>query len=376
MSAAIETQTYDSLSDIPRIDIPENLTLALSARRGVFSILREILALWRGPGRLTPQEYFYYRLWDPSIPFDEKLRFVGKHAQDAMHLACNSQYWYCAAADKILFHTIMTGVQMPIPDLIAISAQGRAIPGIPNLTDADALSALLRMPELYPLFMKEVGGKYSLSVISADRYDPVRDEVVLLGETRQTPQSLAGRMISPRGYIVQRRLRQAPALAALFGPRLWSVRVLVLQADAGPGIHRAVAKIATASNPADNYWRQGNMLGAIDLETGGIFRVVSGTGAGLEINGNHPDTGHPIVGTLIPGWDRIQALVVAAAPVFAGIRTQSWDIALADHGPVFLEVNFGGDLNLAQLADNAGVLDTAFAKHLEACAYSIAGAAG
>jgi hypothetical protein len=376
MSAAIETQTYDSLSDIPRIDIPENLTLALSARRGVFSILREILALWRGPGRLTPQEYFYYRLWDPSIPFDEKLRFVGKHAQDAMHLACNSQYWYCAAADKILFHTIMTGVQMPIPDLIAISAQGRAIPGIPNLTDADALSALLRMPELYPLFMKEVGGKYSLSVISADRYDPVRDEVVLLSETRQTPQSLAGRMISPRGYIVQRRLRQAPALAALFGPRLWSVRVLVLQADAGPGIHRAVAKIATASNPADNYWRQGNMLGAIDLETGGIFRVVSGTGAGLEINGNHPDTGHPIVGTLIPGWDRIQALVVAAAPVFAGIRTQSWDIALADHGPVFLEVNFGGDLNLAQLADNAGVLDTAFAKHLEACAYSIAGAAG
>jgi hypothetical protein len=376
MSAAIETQTYDSLSGIPRIDIQENLNLALSTKRSVLSILREILALWRGPGRLTPQEYFYYRLWDPSIPLDEKRRFVGKHAQNTMHLACNSQFWYCAAADKILFHTIMTGAQMPVPDLIAISAEGRAIPGIPNLTDADTLAALLRKPELYPLFMKEVGGKYSLSVISADRYDPVRDEVVLLDETRQTPQSLARRMISPRGYIVQRRLRQAPALAALFGPRLWSVRVLVLQADAGPRIHRAVAKIATASNPADNYWRQGNMLGAIDLETGGIFRVVSGTGAGLEINGNHPDTGHPIVGTLIPGWDRIQALVVAAAPVFAGIRTQSWDIALADHGPVFLEVNFGGDLNLAQLADNAGVLDTAYAKHLEACAYSIAGAAG
>ena len=80
MSAAIETQTYDSLSGIPRIDIPENLSLALSARRSVYSILREILALWRGPGKLTPQEYFYYRLWDPSIPLDEKRRFVGKHA--------------------------------------------------------------------------------------------------------------------------------------------------------------------------------------------------------------------------------------------------------------------------------------------------------
>ena len=375
MSATLEAQTYNSLSGIPRIDIPRNLDLALSARRNVLSILLEILLLWRGPGRLTPQEYFYYRLWDPAIPFDEKLRFVGKHAQNAMHLACNSQYWYCAAADKILYHIIMSGAALPTPKLIAISAQGRAIPGIPNLTDADALAAFLRQPELYPLFMKEVGGKYSLSVISADHYDPVRDEVVLLGGTRQPAALLAEGMISPRGYLVQRRLRQAPALAALFGPRLWSVRVLVLHGDAGPRIHRAVAKIATGNNPADNYWRRGNMLGAIVLETGAISRVVSGTGAGLEMNGNHPDTGHPIAGTMIPGWDRIRELVVAAAPVFAGIRTQSWDVAVTDAGPVLLEVNFGGDLNLAQLADNAGVLDTAYAKHLEACAYSMTGAA-
>jgi len=190
MSARLEAQTYDSLSGIPRIDIPENLRLALSARGSVFSILREILALWRGPGKLTPQEYFYYRLWDPAIPFSEKRRFVGKHAQNAMHLACNSEYWYCAAADKILYHTIMSGAGLPIPDLIAISAQGRAIPGIPNLTDADALAALLRQPELYPLFMKEVGGKYSLSVISADVYDPESDEVELLAGTRETVRRL------------------------------------------------------------------------------------------------------------------------------------------------------------------------------------------
>ena len=35
--------------------------------------------------------------------------------------------------------------------------------------------------------------------------------------------------------------------------------------------------------------------------------------------------------------------------MFAGVRTQSWDVALSDQGPGFLEVNFGGDLNLAQL---------------------------
>ena len=37
-----------------------------------------------------------------------------------------------------------------------------------------------------------------------------------------------------------------------------------------PVIHRAAAKIATGNNPADNYWGPGNMLGAIDLETGQI----------------------------------------------------------------------------------------------------------
>jgi hypothetical protein len=59
---------------------------------------------------------------------------------------------------------------------------------------------------------------------------------------------------------------------------------------------------------------------------------------------------------------RITELVRAAAPVFAGVRTQSWDIALTEAGPVFLEVNFGGDLNLAQLASAKGALDERYRK--------------
>ena len=115
--------------------------------------------------------------------------------------------------------------------------------------------------------MKEVGGKYSLSVVSADSYDEARDEVVFLDGTRRAPEALASAMTAGSGYLVQRRLRQAPSLAALFGPRLWSVRVLVLLGKTGPKLHCAVAKIATGDNPADNYWRRGNMLGAIALES-------------------------------------------------------------------------------------------------------------
>ena len=147
------------------------------------------------------------------------------------------------------------------------------------------------------------------------------------------------------------------------------MRLLVLVTPDGPVIHRAAAKIATGNNAADNYWRAGNRLGAIDLATGQITRVVVGTGLDLKQDALHPDTQQAIVGTTIPNWTQIVADVKLAAQTFAGIRTQSWDIALSDPAPAFLELNFGGDLNLHQLAHGQGVLDDQYRTHLRRCGY-------
>jgi len=173
------------------------------------------------------------------------------------------------------------------------------------------------------------------------------------------------------GFLLQRRLTAHSGLSRRFGPALWSVRLLVLLTPAGPVVHRAVAKIATGVNPADNFWRPGNMLGAVDRDTGVIRRVVRGTGAGMVVDEAHPDTGQPIIGTTLPGWAETLELARTAAQVLPGIRTQSWDVALTDKGPVLLEVNFGGDLNLAQLAHGIGVLDDAHADHLRRCGYRL-----
>lgn len=85
----------------------------------------------------------------------------------------------------------------------------------------------------------------------------------------------------------------------LFGPGLWSVRTIVLLTQASPVVHRAVARIATGTNSADNFWRSGNMLGAIDLATGVVCRRFSGTGAAMALNPLHPDTGRILLGTQI-----------------------------------------------------------------------------
>ena len=89
------------------------------------AILTEVVRLRRGAGMLTPSEYFYYRLWNPALPMDDKLRFVGKQAQHPMHMACNHTGWYAAAADKLLFHTVMAGARLPTPTLLATTGAGR-----------------------------------------------------------------------------------------------------------------------------------------------------------------------------------------------------------------------------------------------------------
>ena len=368
-STTITQPLYSQLAGIPNVDLSENLKAALAAGRRATGITAEVLALRSGPGKLTPQEYFYYRLWDANQEGADKRRFVGKIAQHSMHVAAGTREWFAASADKILFQSIMDGAGLRTPELIVATQAGRFLPDAPIITDPAALADRLRDPSIYPLFAKQVAGKYSLSVLSADGFDADTDEVLVLDGTRQKVTDVVSSLVGGSGFLIQRRLSPAPDLAARFGPRLWSARLLVLVTPSGPVIHRAVAKIATGTNPADNYWRPGNQLGAIDLASGRITRVVHGAGADLAVDAPHPDTGALIVGTTIPGWQHLTDMVRTASQVFAGIRTQSWDVALAADGPVFLELNYGGDLNLHQLAHGAGVLDETYREHLQRCSY-------
>ena len=361
--------SIEVLNGIPPIDIPRSIQTALATGRRGSGIAAEAVALRLGPGKISPQEYFYYRLWDERVRLGPAKAFVGKMAQHPMHVAAGSREWFAASADKILFHSIMTSGGYRVSETLAITQAGRRLFGIPTIATADEVAGFLRDPSLYPLFAKQVAGKYSLSVVSADSFDVTSDEVVLLGGERRAVGDLAASLVGGAGYLIQRRLDPALELANRFGARLWSARLLVFVTPEGPVIHRAAAKITTGMNPADNYWRSGNRLGAIDIATGAITRVVCGTGLTLEEDGFHPDTRQSIAGTVIPNWAKIVEGVKLAAQTFAGIRTQSWDIALADPAPTFLELNFGGDLNLHQLAHGQGVLDDQYRTHLKRCGY-------
>ena len=259
MSAVASTRpTYDALNGIPPINMGINVQAALASGCRATGIAAEAAALRFGPGKLSPQEYFYYRLWNAQVPLKSKKAFVGKIAQHPMHVAAGSREWIATSADKILFHSIMTAARLRTPETLAVTQAGRHLPDIPTLADAGSLARFLRDASCYPLFAKQVAGKYSLLVVSADSYDVSSDEVILLGGERRGVKALAAALVGGAGYLIQRRLIPARLLAERFGPRLWSVRLLVFVTPDGPIVHRAAAKIATGTNPADNFWRPGN----------------------------------------------------------------------------------------------------------------------
>ncbi len=360
------------LTGIPKVEFPVNLQAALAAGNRMTSVMREVVALRRGAGKLNPNEYFYYRLWDPSLSMAEKRRFVGKQAQHPMHMACNHTGWYAAAADKLLFQAVMAGAGLPVPELLAVTRRPGLAGKVPCLAGVAEIEGFLRQPSLYPLFAKPIDGKYSVAVLNADALDPATDRIAVRGQGwRQVSDVAAELAARESGFVLHWRLTAHSGLSRRFGPALWSMRLLVLLTPDEPVVHRAVAKTATGANPADNFWRPQQHARCRgprhrrDPAVGPRHRRRHGGGRGQSRYGpiHHR--------TRLPGWADTLELAGTAAQVLPGTRTQSWDVALTDKGPVLLEVNFGRNLNLAQLAHGTGVLDDAYADHLRRCGYRL-----
>jgi len=354
----------------PRVDLVQNLRAARALGITPGQLLRDAFWVARGPGHPTQHEYFYYCLYDPSLPREEARRYVGRRVQKKLHHRCNDMRWYAVTQDKALFYAAASGFGLPVPRTQAAYSPGARDFAAPVIRTQETLAIFLRDPSHYPLFLKPIDGIFSLGVLSlaAVESDWIRfttGEVARVDEVVRSVDGWGGegfKKLGP-GYLIQEQLQPHPVLRAAFGSTLPAIRFLALLSPEGATIESAVVKIPSSRNPGDNYWRAGNMLGALD-EAGVIRRVVTGVGAALREISVHPETGAALVGAALPDWERALQLCLYAAAVFPGIRTQSWDIGLTEAGPVVLELNYGGDLNLHQLAHRRGVLTPSYVAHL------------
>jgi glutathione synthase/RimK-type ligase-like ATP-grasp enzyme len=356
----------------PEFSLGHSLHAALTRHgKSPWSQAREIGRLRFGPNKLRPDEYYYYGLYDDRrFTSADKARFLGRHAQDRIIRQCNAGQWWFIAHDKLVFYALIAGLGLPIPETRALYHGGDRFAAVPVLARPEALAAHLRSAMPYPFFGKPVAGIRSVGVAAVKSYDPSGDAVVLTGGKTVGVDGFV-RELEPyreQGYLFQEVLRPHPDLAVLCGPRVATVRLVVLLEESGPAILHALWKVPVGDNPADNFWRPGNLLAGLDAETGQVRRVIQGTGSDQVELERHPDTDQPLVGATLPDWPLLTGLCLEAARAFPGLRMQAWDIALTDRGPVLVEVNIGGDFNLPQLAHATGLMDERFRAFVDRCA--------
>lgn len=352
----------------PEIDLEEAFRAAsASSGKPVGQLLREIVPLWCGPSRLTPREYFYYRLHDRRYTDAERRRFRGRTAQLRINRRARSPSWTLVVNDKLLFCAVMQGLGYPTPKILAVHHPSRAFGRTPSLRGAAELAAFLRQGMRYPCFAKPVLGRFSYGAHAITSFDPAGDALLLWDGQRKGVDGFAGTLaaaVRDGGYLFQEFRESHPGIVAICGPRLATVRLVVLLRSSGPVLFRAVWKVPVGLNVADNFWRPGNVLCALDPASGTVLRAIRGHGAALEELEAHPDSGARLPGFTLPGWRELVALTLDAARSFVPLRIQAWDVAVCPDGPLLVELNAGGDYNLPQLATGQGMMDETFAGFL------------
>ena len=193
--------------------------------------------------------------------------------------------------------------------------------GAAALTEPPALAAHLRGRLAYPCFAKPVAGIRSVGVAACEGYDAATDSLLFKGGRSLGVDVFVGELEPYRkhGYLFQEMLAPHPALEALCGRRVSTVRLIILlMEDATPAILHALWKIPVGDHPADNFWRPGNLLAALDAADGRVTRVIQGVGPDQRELERHPDSGAQLKDVLLPEWPALTALGLKAATVFPG----------------------------------------------------------
>ncbi len=328
--------------------------------RPASDISAEIDALGHAIGKISEREYVWFRLFETDLTLAEKVAFAGERTTRSIWSTANfSTSWFGPMMHKAAFCAIMRGYGFPVPVILAQTGDSYPVATAQRLDDEQQAKAFLSQPDVYPLFGKPLIGERSLGTLGLDALSGDRREIRLIDgrwvSVAELVQSI--HLCYPDGYIFQRYIDPDAAVLRLCGKRLATVRVYTISGAMGPEVFRTVWKIPAGANMADNYWRHGNILCAIDRETGKVRRAVTGGGFELDQIQCHPDTGTLLVGRDVPQLAEIERLALDAARVFPDLRIIGWDIAATANGPVVLEGNFAPDFGLCQLAEARGVLD-------------------
>lgn len=152
-----------------------------------------------------------------------------------------------------------------------------------------------------------------------------------------------------KDWFLSEHIHQAAYLDNIYPNTANTIRLITLR---DPDTHAfevffAVQRIGTAKTfPVDNGSR-GGLVAKIDLQTGILSEAR--TLHTLDVHEIHPDSHAPIRGVAVPGWQQLQADILALADRFPYLSFVAWDILVTDEGFCVIEANTSSGVNIIQL---------------------------
>lgn len=135
-------------------------------------------------------------------------------------------------------------------------------------------------------------------------------------------------------------------MASLNPSSVNTIRVYSVVFESEVFITGATLRIGNGDKPIDNY-SAGGLAAEVDIETGLVISpVVSQFG---EKYGIHPNTGTPVIGFRIPGWETVKAFVKKAHSKIGELRYIGWDVVVCNDGEIkLIEANTCAGVALQQ----------------------------
>ena len=352
----------DTQRTMPALNYVKWMRRALESGKSLGSMIKEIASLQFGKGKLQPEEYFLYQLYD-----DERYTPEAKRTFMGIRGPTVESPWAQVVHDKPTLTAILQGLGLPVPHTQAIVHTDRMFAGAQALRTPDDLRHFLREDAAYPIFGKPFDSACSLGTANITEFDYANDALILSdGESVDLDTFVDQVKKLDWKYLLQTLMLPHPDVAKIIGDRVSTVRMFVVADDEGCELMRASWKIPASINGADNFWRTGNILAGIDVETGRIVKTLQRTKDGTQPIDKHPLTETSFEDLVFPRWDEMRDLVLRAAPNLPGCFCQGWDVALTDVGPVLVELEGdGGDPIMEQLCFDTGLLQGRYERLLE-----------
>ena len=252
--------------------------------------------------------------------------------------------------NKLVLSRLLAYHEIPHPDVVS-SIQGGRLFEDNRPFDADMARALSRTLDRYPrqVFRPSwAGSGEGVFFLSRD------DDGLQLNGQPVAPEALHALLAKLDRYISTEFIQQASYAGVIYPDTTNTLRLLSLwdEENGGPFIAAAVHRFGSSrSGAVDNFHAgHGGLCAPVDLETSSLGKAatLSPENEWLWLS-SHLDTGAPIDGVVLPGFNQCVEGVLEAAGHLPFCPCIGWDVVLTENGFSILEANTLPGLTVVQV---------------------------